>query len=274
MRFEFLIVCDVESRHDIRDELIDILRQVLEEADIEYEPDEILHVQYERISNTDSTPISRITTGFSIEIPDEVIFDKVMLDDFVDNLNSSDIVLHIVKFEDPFLQGELAERAKEIFIIEMKLRSVLSLMYLSAYQDRDPYDLFIDGRFRPRPSSKRDMISLYENQFFHLDFGNYININIPRNFQTLDIMELLRNSDNYEEFRLTTLNALALTDDRDVSFLENLKRLMDPIAEMRNCVAHNRRPPDNVSQNYPQAREDLENLMKEYLEQWEVQGSS
>ena len=279
MTFEFLIVCNADSQQEIRDELADILLQVLDESDIEYDSDEtpldeILRFLYDKTGVPDTVITSRIVIGISLEPPSEIVFDTTMIENFIDNLSNSDLVSHIVKFEDPLLQGELSERAKEIFAIEMKLRRILSLMYLSAYQDRDPYDLFIDGRFKPRPSQKLEMTSLVENQFFHLDFRNYININIPGNPQISDIMEFIRSSVEYEEFRSNILNALILTDDKDVSFLENLKRIMNPIEEMRNCVAHNRRPPDNVSQNYPQAREDLENLMNEYLEQWEIQGST
>ena len=44
-----------------------------------------------------------------------------------------------MKFEDPLLRAELTERASEIFSLEMKLRRVLSLIYLQAYQGEDPF---------------------------------------------------------------------------------------------------------------------------------------
>ncbi len=279
MVFEFLIVCDADNRQEVKDELADILLQILDESDNEYDPDEtppdgILRFLYDRTGVVDSGITSRTVIGISLEPPIEIVFDTTMIENFIDNLSNSDLVSHVVKFEDSLLQGELSERAKEIFAIEMKLRRVLSLMYLSAYQDRDPYDLFSEERINPRRVLKGEMTRLVENQFFHLDFRQYISLNTPREPQISDVMEFIRSSAQYEEFRSSILDTLILTDDIDVSFLENLKRLMDPIEEMRNCVAHNRRPPDNVSQNYPQAREDLENLMNEYLKLWEIQENS
>ena len=276
MTFEFLIVCNAGNRQDIDSELIDAARQVLEEIDTEYEFDEdmlndMVRIQYERNDNANADVLARVVIGFSLELPNEIVVDKSIIENFVGYISGSNVISHTVKFEDPLLQTELSLLADEIFKIEMKLRRVLSLIYLNTYQDTDPYDLFSEERTNPRHSSRGEMASLSENQFFHLNFRQYTNLNAPREPQISEIMEFIRSSDQYDEFRSNIIDRLIVTDDRDVSFLENLKRLMDPIEEMRNCVAHNRRPPDNISQNYPQAREGLESLIDDYLEQWEVQ---
>ena len=56
----------------------------------------------------------------------------------------------------------------------MKLRRVLTLIYLYAYQDGNPYDLLCDEstppivKERPKPEQ---MKAALENQFFHLIFS-------------------------------------------------------------------------------------------------------
>ena len=228
----------------------------------------MVRFRYERADSIGSVATPRVVIGFSLELPSEVVIDESIIENFVDYMYSSKIVSHTVKFEDPILQTELSKYAKEIFAIEMKLRRVLTLMYLSTYQDRDPYDLFSEERINPRHSPSREMTSLVENQFFHLDFRSYVSLNNPREPQMSEVLERIRSSEHYETFRAEILDVLIIKDDRDISFLENLKRLMNPIEEMRNCVAHNRRPPDSVSENYPQAREALDSLMDDYWKQW------
>ena len=171
MTFEFLIVCNAENRQDIESELIDATRQVLEEIDTEYEfdedmLDEMVRIQYERNDNASTDVTARVVIGFSLELPSEVVADKSIIENFVDYISGSDVIFHTVKFEDPLLQTELSMLAEQIFTIEMKLRRVLSLIYLNIYQDTDPYDLFSEERTNPRHSPRKEMASLSENQFF------------------------------------------------------------------------------------------------------------
>lgn len=46
---------------------------------------------------------------------------------------------------------------------------------------------------------------------------------------------------------------------------------MDPMENMRNCVAPNRRPGKSVIENYDAAIPLLDDLLNQYLARWEVQ---
>ena len=184
--------------------------------------------------------------------------------DFAKDLQYSPPVFHIVKFEDPLLQADLAERAAEIFVLEMKLRRVLSFMYLAAYQLRDPFDLLGEEQVeipqRERPTEEQ-MKESSENQFFHITFSQYVHLNKRKQS---DLMNMIRDSERYDVLRRELMRS-PIEDEQDADLLNDLKELMDPIERMRNCVAHNRRPSTRLRQNYFRTRPDLEKRLDGYL---------
>ena len=275
MTFEFLIACWMTPETDIRQVLTELLATVLEDHQNEFDEafvTEMIQLRYERMGGEviegNDLASSHSLVGFAIELPDKTELIAEVIDEFAKSLPEIPPVFHAVKFEDPLLQAELAERAKEIFSLEMKLRRVLSLVYLHAYQDGDPFDLLREEVEQPpgRDKPKQDqMQTAYENQFFHLTFGQYINLNERAEFkQVANVLELISNSDCYDALRAEILR-VPVEDEGDADLLADLKSLMDSIDKMRNCVAHNRRPPKGVAANYPSARERLEQRLDEYL---------
>ena len=275
MTFEFLIACWMTPDTDIRQVLAELLATVLEDHQNEFDEalvTEMIQLRYERKGgevvegNDQASPHSLV--GFAIELPDETELIAEVIDEFAKSLPETPPVFHAVKFEDPLLQAELAEWAKEIFSLEMKLRRVLSLVYLHAYQDGDSFNLLREeeeqppGREKPKQEQMR---AANENEFFHLTFGQYINLNRRPPFkQVTNVLELISNSDCYDALRAEILR-VPVEDEGDAGLLADLKSLMDSIDKMRNCVAHNRRPPKEVVANYPNAREGLEQRLDEYL---------
>ena len=83
-------------------------------------------------------------------------------------------------------------------------------------------------------------------------------------------MQSIRNTEEYKTLRAEILR-VPIEHEEDAEFIASLKGLMDPIERMRNCVAHNRRPTQRITDNYPTARLDLEKHLDEYLEKWETQ---
>ena len=192
----------------------------------------------------------------------------VVVEQFTDSLSKSELVHHVIKFEDPLLQEDLAHWATEIFTLEMKLRRVLSFIYLHAYQHREPYDLLKNDKVRPMtPDIKEgDMRILSENQFFHLSFRHYISLNDRTRLQLPDMVRIIRDSQDYEGFR-DEVTRPPIKRDEDVELLNDLKRHMDPIEKMRNCVAHNRTPSMNVRQSYLTTRNQVEDRLDRYLDE-------
>ena len=275
MTFEFLIACWMTPETDIHQVLTELLATVLEDHQNDFDEAfvaEMVQLRYERkggevVEGNDLT-YRHSLVDFAIELPNEAELMSEVIDAFAKSLPETPPVFHAVKFEDPLLQVELTEWAKEIFSLEMKLRRVLSLVYLHAYQDGDPFDLLREEVEQPTGRKKPNqdqMQKANENQFFHLTFREYINLNKRPAFgKVANVLELISNSDHYDALRAEILR-VPVEDEGDAHLLADLKSLMDSIDKMRNCVAHNRRPPKEVAANYPSAREGLEQRLDEYL---------
>jgi hypothetical protein len=198
--------------------------------------------------------------------------------DFAKDLPDTSPVCHAVKFEDPLLRANLAERAVEIFAVEMKLRRVLSLIYLHAYQNayssdnEYQFNLLREETVQiihnKRPASS-DMRQSLENQFFHLLFSQYAGLNQRRTVSNSDIQKMILDSEHYDILR-AEISRNPISDGADAGLLAGLRELIDPIERMRNCVAHHRKPSNRVLRNYPTELLGLNELLDEHMIKWET----
>jgi hypothetical protein len=213
-----------------------------------------------------------VVFGFAVDLPEGTMSARIVIDELVEHLNTVPII-HVVKFEDPLLLADITQWTQEIFALEMKLRRVLTLVYLHAYQCEDPYDLLREESVQPLTKERvkpEHMNDRGENQFFHLTFSNYIALNRRPDFKLPELLEVVRNKERYDDFR-QELSRLPVADEDDAGFLAGLKERMDAIEAMRNCCAHNRRPSKRVEENYLNARPLLDQLLDGYLARWEWQ---
>ena len=279
MTFEFLIACRMTPQTDIRRMLTELLAAVLVDNQNDFDEGivaDMVQLRHERFGDEvadNSGMITRHTLiGFALELPEDTVSIESLIEEFAKALPDNPPIFHIVKFEDPLLQAQLIERATEIFTLEMKLRRVLSLIYLHAYQDQNSFDLLRDetvqptARERPQPDQ---MKAASENQFFHLTFSQYSNLNRRPVLNLSTMLNSIRTSADYDNFRAEILR-IPIEREEDANLITGLKGLMEQIEQMRNCVAHNRRPSEGVMRNYPSARSQLEERLDEYLTQWET----
>ncbi len=272
MTFEFIISCRTTSMTDIRRTLTDLLVGVLENNLNEFDADAVdqmiqfRHARHgEKPTDDDGMEASHILVGFALEIPEETASVEAVVEEFASDLPNTPPIVHAVKFEDPLLQAELVERAKEIFVLEMKLRRVLSLIYLHAYQSGEPFNLLRDEKVKPMGNLTPEQTKAAgENQFFHLTFGNYAELNQRQRFQFNDLLGIIRDADTYEKFR-EEFSRAPIEQEDDVVLLAGLKERMNPIEEMRHCVAHNRRPGTRLTDNYDNALPQLHEMLDNYL---------
>ncbi len=280
MIFEFLIAYRLAPDTNIQQILTNLLSEVLENNSNLFEEDAIadmIEFRYERLGDEftdDDVTTHHKLIGFALELPDEIESIREVVDEFASSLPDTPPIFHVVKFEDPLIQTELASYAKEIFALEMKLRRVLSLIYLYAYQDNEAtFNLLCDETVNPSGKVKPEveqMKSAAENQFFHLIFSQYIHLNQRPELKLPDILDSIKNTQEYDAFR-AEIRRVPIEHEEDTEFLAGLEGLMDPIEQMRNCVAHNRRPTRSIAQNYPTARLALEKHLDEHLEKWKTQ---
>ncbi|MCA2555016.1 MAG: hypothetical protein IM466_15170 [Microcystis sp. M04BS1] len=284
MIFEFVMVYQQDSDTDIRQILIDTLTTSLQDNYDEFEPDtveQMIIFQTQRIANQstnqDSNTTQTIILGFTLDLPEEVNEAQTVVEEFAKALTEKTTpISHIVKFEDSLLQADLARWSAEIFAIEMKLRRVLTLIYLNAYQGLEPYKLLKDEKEQIAAKEKPtdiDMQDNLENQFFHLLFSQYVNLNQRPDLKVSELLEKIRNFVQYEELQ-TEINRKPVQDSDDADFLAGLKNKINAIEKMRNCIAHHRRPSKTTKESYEKAEPEIKRFLDNYLSQFRWQETS
>jgi len=279
MNFEFLIKYKHTQDTDIEKVLVDILAEVLEANlnDFDFETiQDMMLIRYERVGDEvideNGVPFCPMLLGFKLNLPEDTEQIQTVISEFSEALHVTPPIFHAVKFEDPLLQADLGGWAKEIFSLEMKLRRVLSFIYLHANQAGNPYDLLHDEIVQPmskeRPMPEQMKVAT-ENQFFHLTFGQYVGLNKRPEFKLPDLLASIRDAPTYDRFR-DELNRIPVQHEDDAVLLAGLKERMDAIEKMRNCIAHNRRPSRSVIENYENVRPLLDTMLDNYLSQWEA----
>lgn len=272
MTFEFVIVYQQEEGTPIHDVLVDRLGQVLMDNLNEFDFDAVdamVRVNYERKAEDDKP----VVLGFTLELPDETASARIVIDEFADELRTIP-VMHVVKFEDPLLHDELAKRSEELYSLELKLRRVLTAIYLHAYREK-PYELLREEAVKPQtknPPTVKDMVEPSENEFFHLNFRQYGELNQRPSVKDVNAMlDLIKEHDTYAALCIE-LARQPVEHANDASFLASLKDSMPAIETMRNCVAHFRRPPQNLTNRYlsdlPSAHTALDYFLERCRTDW------
>lgn len=159
-----------------------------------------------------------------------------------------------MKFEDSLLLTDLVSWAEEIFPLEMKLRRILTRIYLPAYQNGEPYDLPREEDERPMTKeklTKDQMKKNAENPFFYLTFSQYGKLNKRPEINKFPALpDSIRDAETYDAFR-AEINRLPVEDERDKDLLKGLEERMGAIEALRNRVAP---PPVRASSGKLQER--------------------
>lgn len=279
MIFGFLIVYYQSDGFNIGNILKEKLREVLKDNLNEFDDAQIdqfitynLGRPCETHTDDNGLPSTRTILGFCLDLPDETENVETVISDLCSTLADTPPIAHIVKFEDPLLFRKNSAYAVELYHLEMKLRRVLSLVYLHSYSV-DFYLLLRDEINQPMKKeapTEEQMKNAAENQFFHLTFGQYIGLNsrkLPANVS--DIIEHLRESDTFESFK-NELERTPIVDEADQGLLASLRDKLDSVEKLRNCVAHNRMVSERLAQDYTNARLGLENELDEYLQKYSI----
>lgn len=278
MRFEFLMVCHPEKANS------DFLRELLSEALTE-SYDEVTDEELENtvhLSLSRSAPdakdetgqaVNRTLCGFDLELPDETPSLQLVIENFTTSLTDTPGVEHVLKFYDDHLLNQNLAYMRELFGLEMKLRKVLSLIYLGTHCNT-PYDLLKDDVESVRKSSDQklqpdQLRKLWENEFFHLLFSQYGTLNKRKlSGKMEDMVELLRQTDKFEVFQ-REMTRIPIEDEADADFIVSLKELLNPVEKLRNSVAHNRTSSQKLKDDYQKAQEAFEERLEEFLRRFE-----
>jgi hypothetical protein len=204
--------------------------------------------------------------GLTISLPDEVQYPERVLDEFTEALADTEPFVHAVRFEDERLRDELALLAGELFDLEMKLRRVLTFIYLHAYPTGHPRDLLFEEKVRPTSDAPpaHAMATRGENPFFYLTFSQYTKLNERPQLKPEQLLALIGSCNSFDVLQ-QELRRRPVEEEDDAGLLAGLQETMSVIERMRNSVAHNRRPSERLRANYQQAVPVLDGMLDTYL---------
>lgn len=198
---------------------------------------------------------------FHIEI-DETIYDLSKYDEliegFTNRLKQENGFFKLIKYVDDLRLETYKTIYLEIAEIEMKIREVFSYIFYSKYDDKNQ-DIFEE--FEVQITNKEDvksdeLVKRLENKFFYLTFKQYLKFDTPKDIPTKEVLPLIINNQTYDLLR-EYVSSRGIIEQRHLSFLRNVSRLLDPIENVRNCIAHNRKIPNNQLDNYPNAKREI-----------------
>lgn len=282
MIFSFVTALHQDAEFDIPETLTDALATVLEESDQDENSGDYyrdcanrqLSIQYQRLGaereGDNGERVRFVQIGFNLELSEDEPCAEIV-SAFSYAIQNVPQVHQIVCFEDPLLQNALSFLSAEIFSLEMKLRRVLTWIYLHAYQTGDLCDLLCEECVQP--AEKPDinhMRNVSENQFFYLTFSNYLNLNKRPEPKTTELLKHIRTHEDYDCFRSEILRK-PIDDPFDSDILLHIRELLNSIEAMRNCVAHNRHPSNRIRSNYEIAKPQLNQILDEYLSRWAIE---
>jgi hypothetical protein len=188
---------------------------------------------------------------------------------FAKALGSEASVGHVLKFHDS-LQAQRHQRyAEEIYALEMRLREVISFIFIDSY-GKDYYDLLREvklGALPPdMPNTDEEFKKRLENEFFWLVFSQYPTINerkLPTSPQ--EVLRFLGGAADFLELK-NTITSLPIRKPMYSDFLVKIKGWVMAVEKLRNCVAHNRALSDKYIQDYQQARPLLLEAIREFFQ--------
>lgn len=215
----------------------------------------------------------RYLIGFKILLDDSVSLEVIKF--FCEYLDADEDSEFLIKFRDQQLFESLQNYYKEIFDIEMKLREILSFIFISTYEN----DCYSFLEFQKQKIStiykniKEEEVSAflkkkYQNEFFYLTFNQYRQLKLPDIIKSETLINLLADSKSFEELIKNILNLGAMKSEKNdyLEFLNRISENLESIETVRNCVAHNREPTGEELGNYNIAKEKLEKELIEFFQ--------
>ncbi len=297
MKIDFLAVCHNSLQ---RDALVKVLTQSLDIAygeHIESYGDDSISFAAEDVAEmiavnllrqvftSDGEALLKNIYGFSLElgietegltakeVGDALKYTEDIIKRFAELLRDEEKVLHVVKFYDDVLLEQNLEMMREVFRIEMKLRQVISLIYLAAPRRSSFYSLLEKDKIslqKSAPKDEKGYAEVCENEFYHLTFSQYTALNARREVtQQKELIEIVAQARNFEELQARLLDN-PINDEKDADLLASIRELLARIDDFRNCVAHNRKVTEELSAFYTAARPTFEENLDDYLKNFPI----
>ncbi len=276
MKVNFQIINSFDDNVNLKENLLSFLKETFDESismtiEIEEKPNKIeewsifdwVEVKYNYLLEN-----NKFIAGFNLEVPEDNI---AIISEFGQKLQDNENMYLILKYNDEVTQKEYKNYAKEIYDLEMGLREIISFIFLNTYKE-DYYNLLKEIKVKAQHLDKNNIPnkeyyeSHFENEFFFLLFSDYLKISELKELKSLDLIEIITNSNDYDDLKQKIQNR-GIVKEKYQDFLAGIKQNIDSIEKMRNCIAHNRSFTETVINNYVEAKENLEHDINEFWDE-------
>lgn len=276
MKVNFQIIQSFNDNESLKENILLLLKETFDESttistEIEEQPKNIeewsilnwIEIKYNHPLNGD-----KYISGFVLDLEEAF---KEVIQDFCKKLQDDENIDLVLRYSDEGIQAEHQKYAKEIFDLEMKLREVISFIFLDTYK-KDFYNLLNDICLKIQPLSGNNrpdeeyFKKHFENEFFFLLFSDYIRINNLKELKKSDLTEMIINSNEYDDLKQKIQNR-GIIKEKYKDFLARIKQNIEPVENLRNCIAHNRSFTDKVIIDYVKVKRNLERAIDEFWDE-------
>lgn len=192
-----------------------------------------------------------------------------ILSEFKSNLQT----LSIWKFRDDIQLWAYIELYQQIYKIEMRLREVISFIFLYRYysieHNSNEYEDFLKyndivPQFK-KDEKITDLKKSNENVFYRISFSSYIKLLELKKIDHNQIFLSLNESFDFEDWRDEILQRW-IQKESHIDFIESIKENMDSIEKIRNAIMHNRSITDSELSNYMLSYSELDKKVENFRE--------
>ena len=258
---------------DFKTELTSILKNTFKENYNEYQEESF--EPYIRIKYKQQIADYKHLIGFEVSIEEKEIEVEQIINGFNENLKKSEKIYLVLKFYDDTFYNLMSELYKMLYSVEIILREAISIIFIDTYKS-DYYNLLkqidINPQYNGKNNLRRDksqrqgfLSKRLENEFFYLLFSDYTKISKPKILHQDDLYTIAELSNNFDEFKDKIVNR-GIIKEEYLTFIENIKPVMDNLERIRNCVAHNRSLSEEDQRNYKTYFDELNKHINGFLD--------
>ena len=257
---------------DIKGEIEELLKEALEDNYVVVDEENLDFIEINYVVVIDDT---KSIAGFKLDLS-SIDADAIKLvQSFNEKLNDDENIAVVFKYTDNSFFAFLQKIYEELYAIEMKLREVVTLIFIDTYKD-DFYNLLYETDVRlhiglnkevqkNREQKEQFLAKRLENEFFHVLFSDYVKLTKSKNLKQDDLFLIAEMSSNFDEFKDNILKR-GIVKEKYLNFINSIKENMNNLEKVRNCVAHNRTPSDDDIYNYTLSKEDIIQKIDAFVE--------
>jgi hypothetical protein len=275
MKVDFQIIHLFTDDENLKENLLLLLKETFDglttiSAEIEEQPENIeewaifdwIETRYNHLSDG-----NKYIAGFILDLEEDF---KEIIWEFSKKLQEDENIDLVLKYGDEGMQVEHQKYAKEIFDLEMRLREVISFIFIDTYEG-DYYNFMefqkVKGKGIKENEKRNVFEENFENEFFFLNFNHYSGLYLPNIIKGHILNILIEENKSDKDLKERILNiGIFRSRKKYNTFLKSIQQDLQSMEQLRNCIAHNRSLSDLIIENYRTAENKLDKSISDFWE--------